>query len=145
MHGLHVRLLFISGPVPDAVMEAMVAAEVMWVPGLRVLDPRCGVAQSQGNFLRSTISNVRLQRQCKEIVGHTFRFVELFAGVGGFRMGMERLGGQCVFASELDREARAAYTVRSRVDQVFFFQRLTGKHRVFFAYLVCSFVFFCSF
>ena len=35
-----------------------------------------------------------------------FRFAELFAGVGGFRLGLEAVGGVCVFASELDRWAR---------------------------------------
>ena len=38
-----------------------------------------------------------------------FHFVELFAGLGGFRLGLEALGGSCVFASEIDREAAAAY------------------------------------
>ena len=38
-----------------------------------------------------------------------FTFVELFAGIGGFRVGLEPLGGQCVFACELDAEARETY------------------------------------
>jgi DNA (cytosine-5)-methyltransferase 1 len=38
-----------------------------------------------------------------------FRFAEIFAGIGGFRLGLEALGGQCVVASELDGAARAAY------------------------------------
>ena len=38
-----------------------------------------------------------------------FRFVELFAGVGGFRLALDTLGGQCVFASELCLEARQTY------------------------------------
>lgn len=39
----------------------------------------------------------------------SFRFAELFAGIGGMRLGLERLGGRCVFAVEWDRFARATY------------------------------------
>ena len=38
-----------------------------------------------------------------------FRYIELFAGIGGFRLALDRLGGQCVFASEIDRFARKNY------------------------------------
>lgn len=31
-----------------------------------------------------------------------FRFVELFAGIGGFRVALEALGGQCTFACEIE-------------------------------------------
>jgi DNA (cytosine-5)-methyltransferase 1 len=39
----------------------------------------------------------------------TFTFAELFAGIGGFRQGLEPLGGNCVFASEIDKFATQAY------------------------------------
>ena len=29
-----------------------------------------------------------------------FTFIDLFAGIGGLRLGMERNGGRCVFSSE---------------------------------------------
>uniref|UniRef100_A0A6V2SFC8 Cytosine-specific methyltransferase n=1 Tax=Emiliania huxleyi TaxID=2903 RepID=A0A6V2SFC8_EMIHU len=38
-----------------------------------------------------------------------FTFAEVFAGIGGFRLGLEPLGGRCVFAAELDRAASRAY------------------------------------
>jgi DNA (cytosine-5)-methyltransferase 1 len=34
----------------------------------------------------------------------------LFAGIGGFRQALDPLGGQCVFASEIDKFAQKAYT-----------------------------------
>lgn len=37
------------------------------------------------------------------------RFVDLFAGLGGFHLAASRLGAQCVFASELDQTLRASY------------------------------------
>ena len=39
----------------------------------------------------------------------TFRFVDLFAGIGGLRRGFEPLGGECVYTSEWDRFARLTY------------------------------------
>ena len=38
-----------------------------------------------------------------------FRFIDLFAGIGGFRIGLERLGGQCVFTSEWDKNSQKTY------------------------------------
>lgn len=38
-----------------------------------------------------------------------FTFAECFAGIGGFRLGLEALGGVCVFASEYCTFARATY------------------------------------
>ena len=38
-----------------------------------------------------------------------FRFVDLFAGIGGLRLGFESIGGRCVFTSEWDRFAQKTY------------------------------------
>lgn len=38
-----------------------------------------------------------------------FKFVDLFAGVGGFRLALERLGGTCLFSSEWDKYAQKTY------------------------------------
>lgn len=38
-----------------------------------------------------------------------FRFVDLFAGIGGVRLGLEAAGGQCVASVEIDRFARLTY------------------------------------
>jgi DNA (cytosine-5)-methyltransferase 1 len=38
-----------------------------------------------------------------------FRFVDLFAGIGGIRLGLERAGGRCVYTVEIDRFARQTY------------------------------------
>jgi len=38
-----------------------------------------------------------------------FTFIDLFAGIGGTRIGFERAGGRCVFTSEWDRFANETY------------------------------------
>ena len=38
-----------------------------------------------------------------------FKFIDLFAGIGGFRLALQNLGGKCVFTSEWDREAQKTY------------------------------------
>ena len=39
----------------------------------------------------------------------SFTYAELFAGIGGFGVALESLGGKCVFCSELDDKARLVY------------------------------------
>ncbi|MGN0029246.1 MAG: DNA cytosine methyltransferase [Marinilabiliaceae bacterium] len=38
-----------------------------------------------------------------------FRFIDLFAGIGGFRIAAQRAGGECVFSSEFNPHAQAVY------------------------------------
>ena len=38
-----------------------------------------------------------------------FTFIDLFAGIGGLRLGFEAMGGRCVFSSEWDRFSRQTY------------------------------------
>ncbi len=38
-----------------------------------------------------------------------FTFIDLFAGIGGFRMALQNLGGKCVFSSEWDAQAQKTY------------------------------------
>lgn len=38
-----------------------------------------------------------------------FTFIDLFAGIGGFRLAMQKLGGHCVFSSEWDDAAKQTY------------------------------------
>ena len=39
----------------------------------------------------------------------SFRFIDLFAGIGGIRLGFESVGGWCVFSSEWDKHAAKTY------------------------------------
>ena len=63
------------------------------------------------------VSDVALQQLLFEVrevpfptpINYTFKFIDLFAGIGGFRMAMQNLGGKCVFTSEWDVNAKKTY------------------------------------
>ena len=42
------------------------------------------------------------------------RFIDLFAGIGGLRLGFESIGGHCVFTSEWDAHSQKTYAVNFR-------------------------------
>lgn len=48
-----------------------------------------------------------------------FRFIDLFAGIGGLRLGFEPLGGECVFTSEWDRYSQKTYLANFKCDHEF--------------------------
>ncbi len=55
--------------------------------------------------LQSDMNNVPFPNPA----GHKFKFIDLFAGIGGFRIAMQHLGGTCVFSSEWDKESQRTY------------------------------------
>ena len=56
-------------------------------------------------YLRSVVDRTRSTKPEHP----TFRFVDLFAGIGGLRRGFEPLGGTCVYTSEWNRFAKITY------------------------------------
>ena len=56
---------------------------------------------------------------------NAFTFVDLFAGIGGFRLGMESLGGKCIGSCEIDAYARETYRNNFQVHGEFFVNDIT--------------------
>jgi DNA (cytosine-5)-methyltransferase 1 len=40
---------------------------------------------------------------------YTFKFIDLFAGIGGFRLALQNIGGKCVYTSEWNNSAKKTY------------------------------------
>lgn len=71
---------------------------------------------TQTEFLKSILRDARgsessgASREPGRVFGQLpFRFIDLFAGVGGFRSGLTALGGRCVFTSEWDKFSVRTY------------------------------------
>ena len=45
-----------------------------------------------------------------------FKFIDLFCGIGGFHQALQNLGGQCVFASDIDKYAIETYKENYGID-----------------------------
>lgn len=60
------------------------------------------------SYLKETTANPPVIRR-KDCDFKPITFVDTFAGIGGFRKPLERLGGDCVFSSEIDKHAARAY------------------------------------
>lgn len=42
---------------------------------------------------------------------YRFTFIDLFAGIGGFRLAMQEFGGKCIFSSEFNPNAQKTYSL----------------------------------
>lgn len=56
-------------------------------------------------FFNHVFGNLKL----KPVFDAKFRFIDLFAGIGGVRLGFQQNGGACVFSSEFDKHAQQTY------------------------------------
>ncbi len=82
---------------------------------LKVLKEYVTYKQDEDNL--SLVAEDALQQLLFEVenvpfptpANYKFKFIDLFAGIGGFRLAMQNLGGKCVFTSEWDKEAQKTY------------------------------------
>lgn len=64
-----------------------------------------GIYQNREQFYDVVFSELKL----KPDLHPKFTFIDLFAGIGGVRLGFQNNGGACVFSSEFDKHAQATY------------------------------------
>jgi DNA (cytosine-5)-methyltransferase 1 len=58
-----------------------------------------------------TLRQAAERRLAAEEVPTGFRFIDLFAGIGGLRLGFQSIGGRCVFTSEWDKKCQETYAL----------------------------------
>lgn len=61
--------------------------------------------------VREVVFQYLLSLECPRMKPNeaAFTFIDLFAGIGGFRLGFESVGGQCLFTSEWNEYAQRTY------------------------------------
>lgn len=70
---------------------------------------------TQEKFIKSLIDSARVEKPISKKnpsskrVDSDFTFIDLFAGIGGFHIGMKINGGDCVFANEWDKYSAMTY------------------------------------
>ncbi|UNK27722.1 DNA cytosine methyltransferase [Serratia plymuthica] len=93
--------------IAELLREASVSSEWTreslnrWLKGKT---PQKVLTEREVGFLRSL-----LPKPSPFHPNYKFRFIDLFAGIGGIRKGFEEIGGQCVFTSEWNKEAVRTY------------------------------------
>ena len=64
-----------------------------------------GLFEDRKSFFNEVFGHLKL----KPAEDSSFRFIDLFAGIGGVRLGFQLAGGACVFSSEFDKHAQLTY------------------------------------
>jgi len=112
------RMLVPGDSLPPALQEMLDSGNCRFHAGLRIGAMACKGAQGKSFHLSkrerlASVANAAIHTSRPSTAPEagappaaTFRFCELFAGIGGFRLGLAPLGGDCSFASELEPEAR---------------------------------------
>ena len=83
--------------------------ESHWSPAILkrlLISDRAGMRMSESEF--RYLQNL-LPRPSAAHPNYAFRFVDLFAGIGGIRHGFEVIGGPCVFTSEWNKHVVRTY------------------------------------
>lgn len=96
--------------VEDAASELGYSASTVYRWERGEIEPRVSVIRAMQTLVSfSSDAVVNLQSGAL-----SFRFIDLFAGIGGLRIGFQGIGGHCVFTSEWDADAQKTYATNFR-------------------------------
>ena len=65
--------------------------------------------KNPGLIIDATLTLLEAPQRHNDPAAPEFTFIDLFAGIGGTRLGFEAVGGECVFTSEWDKFAQETY------------------------------------
>ena len=101
------------GRIPTRLLALLDEGRIEWRAELKIpTAQRISAEKSACGLVTASAPPSQLQPtavQAKSL-SKQYRFVELFAGIGGFRLGLDLAGRyECVFASEIEKKARGIY------------------------------------
>jgi DNA (cytosine-5)-methyltransferase 1 len=123
-------------PVSDPNLYALISH---WLED-RVLDVSNYCTSTPDEFQRAlTYAEERLELTATQLLKKIpfqpiskpeFTFIDLFAGIGGFRQALQELGGKCIFSSEWEKSAQQTYFRNYGVAPFGDINHFTGKDSV---------------
>lgn len=107
--------LVVSGSSPEALVHHWMHALAFGEPLMRLSAEEtslaisklksAGLFSSQADFHSQLKADINFP--CNDVPA--FKFIDLFAGIGGFRLALQKHGGFCAFSSEWDKAAQQTY------------------------------------
>lgn len=104
----HLHLLKYGNTIPYSYADEAIAVLQLWADCLANSGNEIGAKGPEG-LKKLIMKDMESKPFYKTSKNPTFLFIDLFAGIGGFRMALQNEGGVCVFSSEFDDNAQMTY------------------------------------